>query len=207
MGIEQPILLDLPTEWAGERVVLRRWRDEDATALFAAIVASREHLARWFPWPAQHRDADDTLAFIRRQGGHWSLSQHAGLGIFRRADRALLGSLGVTARDWSVPAFELGYWIGREAEGRGYVGEAVRVMARFLFEGLRAERVVIRCDARNARSKAVPERLGFAFEGTLRRDSRAPDGTIRDTLVYAMVPADFERAMTTWPSLDSAYTP
>jgi RimJ/RimL family protein N-acetyltransferase len=207
MGIDQPILLDLPAEWAGERIVLRRWRDGDAAALFAAIVASGEHLARWFPWPAEHRVADDTLGFIRRQSGHWSLRQHAALGIFRRAEGALVGSLGVTARDWSVPAFELGYWVGREAEGRGYVSEAVRVMARFLFEELRAERVVIRCDARNVRSKAVPERLGFAFEGTLRRDSRAPDGTIRDTLVYAMVPADYERAKMTWPSVGTPDTP
>lgn len=207
MGIEQPILLDLPVEWTGQRVVLRRWRDEDAAALFATIVASKEHLARWFPWPMEHRDVDDTLAFIRRQSGHWSLRQHAALGIFRRAEGTLVGSLGVTVRDWSVPAFEFGYWIGREVEGRGYVSEAVRVMARFLFEVLRAERVVIRCDARNARSKAVPERLGFAFEGTLRRDSRAPDGTIRDTLVYAMVPADYERARAAWPSGESPDTP
>ena len=207
MGIERPILLDLPAEWAGARVLLRRWRDEDAAALFAAIVASREHLARWFPWPAEHRDADDTLAFIRRQGGHWSLRQHAGLGLFRRADGALLGSLGVTARDWAVPAFELGYWLGRDAEGRGYISEAVRVMARFLFEGLGAERVAIRCDARNARSRAVPERLGFPLEGTLRRDSRAPDGTVRDTLVYAMIAADYESTRATWPRVEPPDTP
>ncbi len=207
MGIERPILLDLPAEWAGERVVLRRWREEDAAALFAAIAASRDHLARWFPWPAQHREVDDTRAFIREQGGHWSLHRHAGLGICRRADGALLGSLGVSARDWSVPAFELGYWLGRDAEGRGYASEAVRLMTRFLFEGLRAERVAIGCDARNARSKAVPERLGFVLEGRLRRDSLAPDGTVRDSLVYAMIPDDYERARATWPRDDPPGTP
>ena len=159
------------------------------------------------PWPAEHRDPDDTLACLRRQVGHWSLRRHIGLGIVGRADGALLGALGVTARDWAVPAFELGYRLGRDAEGRGDVGEAVRVVARFLFEELRAERVAIRCDARNARSRAVPERLGFAFEGTLRRDSLAPDGTIRDARVYAMPAADDARAGATWPRGAAPGTP
>lgn len=197
MGIEQPIFLDLPAEWAGERVVLRSWRDEHAAALFAVLMASKEHLAPWFPWAAHYHALDDARAFIRRQSGHWSLHKHIGLGLFRRTDQAFLGSVGVSVQDWAVPAFELGYWLGRDAEGQGYVSEAARVMTRFLFEAWRAERVAIRCDARNARSKAVPERLGFAFEGALRRDSLAPDGTIRDTLVYAMIPADYERAKAT----------
>ena len=199
MGIEQSILLDLPAEWRGERVVLRRWRDEHAEAFFTAIMASKEHIAQWLPWAAHYQAVDDARAFIRRNSGHWSLHMHIGLGIFHRTDEALLGSIGVSVRDWSVPSFELGYWIGRDVEGQGYISEAVRVMTRFVFEELHAERVTIRCDARNARSKVVPERLGFVFEGSLRHDSLATDGTIRDTLVYAMIPADYERARATWP--------
>jgi len=198
MGIEQPIRLDLPAEWGGERVVLRLWPYEHAEALLAAIMASKEYIARWLPCAAHYQAVDDARAFIRRNSGHWSLHEHIGLGIFHRTDKALLGSVGVSVRDWAVPSFELGYWIGRDVEGQGYASEAVRVMSRFLFAELHAERVTIRCDARNVRSKSVPERLGFVFEGTLRHDSLATDGTIRDTLVYAMIPADYERAKVTW---------
>lgn len=200
MGIERALLIDLPAEWGGERVVLRHWRDEHAAALFAVVMASRGRLARWFPWAAHFRGVDDARALIRRNSDHWARRESFGLGIFRRTDEALLGSVGVSVRDWAVPSFELGYWLGRDAEGRGYVSEAVRIMTQFLFEGLRAERVAIGCDARNARSKAVPERLGFVFEGALRRDSLAPDGTIRDSLIYAMIPDDYERARATWPA-------
>lgn len=194
MPIEKPYLLDLPDEWIGERIVLRRWRDADVQALYDAIIASKEHIARWLPWPKFYHSLDDAYQFIRSNSGHWSIHKHIGTGIWRREDGALLGSLGVTVHDWAVPAFEIGYWLGQVHEGRGYVSEGVGIMTRFLFEGLHAGRVVIRCDARNARSKAVPERLGFTFEGCLRRDSLGADGEIRDTLVYAMIPEDYERA-------------
>ena len=92
MGIEQPLLLDLPAEWAGERVILRRWRDEHAEALFTAIMASKEHIAQWLPWAAHYQAVDDARVFIRRHSGHWALHKHIGLGIFHRADQALLGS-------------------------------------------------------------------------------------------------------------------
>jgi RimJ/RimL family protein N-acetyltransferase len=198
MPIDKPYLLDPPAEWKGERVILRRWQDADAQALYDAIIASREHIARWMPWPASYHSVDDARQFIRGNSGHWSLHTHIGTGIWRRDDGTLLGALGITVRDWQVPSFELGYWIAAMHEGHGYVTEAVRIMARYLFDELHAERVMIRCDARNTRSKAVPERLGFAFEGCHRHDSTGPDGTVRDTLVFAMIPDDYERARMQW---------
>jgi RimJ/RimL family protein N-acetyltransferase len=198
MGIGKPYLLDLPEEWIGERIVLRRWRDEDAQALYDAIISSREHIARWMPWPASYHTVDDARKFIRGNSGHWSLHTHIGTGIWSRDDGTLLGSLGITVHDWQIPSFELGYWIAARHEGHGHISEAVRIMARYLFDELHAERVMIRCDARNTRSKAVPERLGFVFEGCHRHDSTGIDGTIRDTLVFAMIPDDYERARTQW---------
>ena len=55
-----------------------------------------------------------------------------------------------------------------------------------VFERLHAARVEIRTDVDNSRSWKIPERLGFALEGVLRRDTRTPDGELRDTKVYAL---------------------
>jgi RimJ/RimL family protein N-acetyltransferase len=178
----------------GERVVIRQWRDTDAQPLFDAIMASKDHIAQWLPWPRFYHSVDDAYQFIRGNSGHWSNHKHIGTGIWRREDGALLGSVGVTVRHWEVPAFELGYWIGQMHEGKGYMSESVRVMTGFLFDTLHVERVAIRCDARNVRSRAIPERLGFVFEGCARHHNIGNDGTIRDTLIYAMIPEDYARA-------------
>ena len=88
--------------------------------------------------------------------------------------------------DWTVPRFEIGYWCRTSRVGHGYVSEAVAAITRFAFETLHAARVEIRTDVANSRSFRIAERLGFTLEGILRRDSRTPDGELRDTRVYAM---------------------
>jgi RimJ/RimL family protein N-acetyltransferase len=89
-----------------------------------------------------------------------------------------------------VPAFEIGYWIRASAEGHGYVAETVQLLTDFAFASLHAQRVMIRCDARNRRSAAVAERLGFIREAHLRNDMRDATGELRSTLVFSLTPDD-----------------
>ena len=60
------------------------------------------------------------------------------------------------------------------------------------FETLGANRVQIRCDARNERSRRVAEGSGFVFEGRHRRDALALDGTLRDTLYFSMLREEYD---------------
>lgn len=198
MGIERPFLIDIPGEWTGARVILRRYREADAPALFDAVMESQAHIRQWLPWADTYQSIDDAVEWVRRQTGHWALSGHVGMAIFSRADGMYLGATGFTARNLAVPSFEIGYWLRESAEGHGYISEAVRIVVAFLFDSLAARRVFIRCDARNMRSKAVAERLGFVFEGCTRHDEIGADGVLRDTLTYALIPDDFARIRRSW---------
>ena len=62
------------------------------------------------------------------------------------------------------------------------------------FDTLGAERVVWHTDIRNLRSQAAIERLGATREGVLRHHRRRPDGSLRDTVQYAMVALE-------WPAV------
>ena len=71
--------------------------------------------------------------------------------------------------------------------------ETVRLLTRLAFDDLQANRVEIRMDTRNVRSQRVPERLGFVFEGTLRRAGELDEsGRPADRHVYALIREDFE---------------
>ena len=200
MGIARPFLIDMPPEWSGPRVILRRYREEDAPLLFDAVLESQSHIRQWLPWADAYRTIDDAVEFVRRQSGHWASSEQVGMAIFSRADGAYLGGSGFTIRSLAVPSFEIGYWLRQSAEGHGYMTEAVRLITTYLFESLGAQRVCIRCDARNVRSKTVAERLGYSFEGCTRNDEIGTDGTLRDTLTYALIPDAFARVRTAWRS-------
>jgi RimJ/RimL family protein N-acetyltransferase len=84
------------------------------------------------------------------------------------------------------------------ATGKKYVVEAVALQTRCAFEKLGANRVEIRCDAENTRSRRVAEHAGFPLEATLRRERVRKDGTISDTLVFACLREDYDRLLPTW---------
>ena len=87
--------------------------------------------------------------------------------------------------DWAVPKFEVGYWCRRRLQGQGLMAEAVTAVVRFAFETLGARRVTSLPDAENHASRRVAERAGLVLEGTMRHERLAPDGTPRDTCLYA----------------------
>ena len=183
-----PILIDIPEELQGPRVLVRPYRPEDAEALWEAVEESRAHLSPWLPWVHNYRSPDDARAFVMRARARWLLREDLTVGIFDRGSGGFLGGSGLHRINWALRNFEIGYWIRASAEGRGYVTEAVQLLTRLAFEDLQANRVEIRMEPENARSRKVAERLGFVLEGTLRRVAPWPDGQLRDRHIFALTP-------------------
>jgi RimJ/RimL family protein N-acetyltransferase len=177
-------------ELVGERVLVRPFRVEDAEALQAAVAESREHIRPWLPFADAHQTVEETRDWLTHQVAAWLLRENMATGIFLREDGAFLGGMGLHIRDWDLGYFEIGYWLRAAAEAHGYMREAVSLLVGFAARNLLASRLEIRCDARNARSAAVAENLGFKREARLRNNLRAMDGEIRDTLVFGLIPGD-----------------
>ena len=188
-----PTLIDLPSELRGQRVLLRPYRAGDAEKVFAAIDESRDHLRPWMTWVDSNRTVDDVRDYCIRSQASWLLRTELALGIFDSVSGRYLGGTGLHDPDWELRAFEIGYWLRVTVIGQGFATESTRLLADFALSGLQARRVTLRCDARNDASRRVAERAGFILEGRLRNVSMAPDGTVRDDLVYSLVPADRER--------------
>jgi RimJ/RimL family protein N-acetyltransferase len=177
----------------GERILLRPYRLEDAAEAQAAVAESRDHLWPWEELAHELLTVDETRDRIHKRIAHWLLRDWFAMGIWDQRTGRQLGGMGLhplKPGGWSIPAFSLGYWVRKSEEGHGYIGEAVRLITDYAFDHLGAQRVEIRCDARNERSAAVAWRLGFVAEGRLRNVGRALDGVIFDGLVFALTPAD-----------------
>jgi RimJ/RimL family protein N-acetyltransferase len=182
-------------ELAGERVIVRPYRVEDAEALREAVEESREHIRAWLPFADAHQSIEETRDWITHRVADWLLREDMGTGVFLREDGAYLGGLGLHPRSWEIGFFEIGYWLRASAEGHGYMREAVSLLIEFAARDLLASRLEIRCDARNARSAGVAESLGFKREGHIRNGLHAPTGGMRDTLIFGLIPGD-----PTWPA-------
>ncbi len=192
------ILLDLPDEFIGERILVRPLRPGDGAAVWEAVEESREQISPWLPWVEKTLAPEDCEAAARRGAAKWQTREDLMVSVWEKSTGRYLGGSGLHRIDWEVPAFEIGYWLRTSAWGRGYISETVQVLCRFAFERLGAHRVEIRCDGHNERSLAVPRRLGFVQEARLRNQCRDGNGKLRDTLVFALTREDYERAKSEW---------
>lgn len=189
--MDNPILLDFPYSFETERLIIRGPLPDDAAPLHQAVVESQPELQAWMPWAVdvpnegwyRVRVREGRLKFLARED-LWMM-------LTLKDSGAIIGGSGLHRIDWSVPRFEIGYWVRTSHAGRGYITEAVMGITRFAFETLGAQRVEIRCDVKNVRSAAVARRAGFVLEGTFRHDARDHlTGELRDTYIFARIRGD-----------------
>ncbi|HEX8685562.1 MAG TPA: GNAT family protein, partial [Pyrinomonadaceae bacterium] len=101
------------------------------------------------------------------------------------------GSIGYNNIDWANRKTDIGYWLGAAYQGRGLMTRSCRALVGHAFGELRLNRVEIYCAVANVRSRRIPERLGFAQEGTHRQAEWVHDH-FKDLVSYSMLAAEWK---------------
>jgi RimJ/RimL family protein N-acetyltransferase len=93
---------------------------------------------------------------------------------------------------------EIGHiWFGGRIQRSPATTEAIFLLASNAFDTLGYRRLEWKCNARNARSRAAAERLGFTYEGTFRNATVVRDRN-RDTAWYSIIEEE-------WPRVRAAF--
>lgn len=154
----------------------------DAQEMFALVERHRAELREWLAWI----DATRTLGDVRRYA-QYAYAQYESRVAFDygiRSGGALVGAIGLHGFDWGNRSAQIGYWLAPNARGRGIATRAARALVAHAFGSLDMHRLEIRCVNENAPSRAVAERLGFAFEGVLG-EAHLLHGVFRNLALYA----------------------
>ena len=165
----------------GDRAEVRVLEPGDAEDVYALVDHERARLRVWMAWVDGTTSPASSRAFIERSRATEPLE---GLGVF--VEGAYAGGVGMRVDGLNAEG-EIGYWIGAAWEGRGLVSRACRALIAHAFRELRLHRVEIRAAPGNARSRAIPERLGFAQEAILREAGRTDGQGYVDLVVYGML--------------------
>ncbi|MFZ7943535.1 GNAT family N-acetyltransferase [Neobacillus sp. 19] len=182
----KPILIDFPEEFYTERLVIRKPIPGDGKAVYEAIKGSLNELKPWMPWAHREQTEEDVEANMREAHAKFLTREDLRLHIFHKETGEFIASSGLHRINWDVPKFEIGYWVDTRHSGNGYITEATEAITHFAFTHLNAKRVEIRCDSKNVKSRAIPEKLGFSLEGILKCDSISADTKeLRDTCIFA----------------------
>lgn len=160
----------------------------DADRLYRLVDAHREYMREWLPWVDSEKGPGDTKRFIQFVQQQYRRNEGLQTGIWYNGE--IVGVIGYHKFDWLNRATSIGYWLGKEFQGRGIMTRSCQALVDYAFGEMGIHRVEIRCAAGNSRSRAIPDRLGFRIEGTAAEAEWLYDHYV-DLVVYAMLDRDW----------------
>lgn len=187
MSNENPMMLSFPESFETGRLLIRSPLYGDGLAVNQAIHESIEELRPWMPWAQSLPAPEETELNIRKARISFMERTDLRLLLFHKESGEFVGSSGLHRINWASRKFEIGYWLRTSRAGQGLMTEAVNGITDFAVRELGANRIEIRCDSRNERSRKVAERAGYTLEAVLRGDECDVSGELSDTLVFAKV--------------------
>ncbi|MCA9838373.1 MAG: GNAT family N-acetyltransferase [Trueperaceae bacterium] len=179
-------MFELPVN---ERLKLELLEPGHASELYMLVDANRDHLGTWMPWVENTKSTEDILNFIKSGLNNYAMRNGFQLGL--RFEQKLAGVLGLHYIDWDTGATEMGYWLDKKLEGKGLMTAAVSALLEKLFNHYKLNRVEIRANPANTRSRAIPKRLGFLEEGMLRQTGMNA-GERFDMVVYGLLKEEWQ---------------
>ena len=172
------------------RLVVRCYNPSDAQMLADSVTESLEHLRPWMPWVySEPEPIEEKVQRLKRFRGMFDLGQNFVYGIFNPKDTRLLGGTGLHPR-LGENELEIGYWIHKDYVNQGLTTESTAALVKIAFELLHIHRVEIHCDPANVASAAIPRKLGFMHEGTLRAKTRFLDGW-SDSMIWGLLEDEY----------------
>ncbi|QEG00868.1 Ribosomal-protein-serine acetyltransferase [Stieleria maiorica] len=155
-----------------------------AEPLFQLTERNRSYLRRWLPWLDAVTQVDHTRRFLVAQLDRFAKGEALCTLVFW--EQELVGVAGFHTIDAVNRIGTIGYWLSETFTGRGIMTRAVHALIDIGQQFYVLQRFEIRCAVENHASRAIPQRLGFQYEGTLRRSERIYDRW-HDMAVYALL--------------------
>lgn len=160
-----------------------------AKVIFRIIEQNRAYLRIWLPWVDRTRRVEDVVRYLRdarrfNQGG-----QQFNTIIFYQ--QKIVGLIGFSSLKHIHRKGEIGYWLDAKQQGKGIITRACRALITYGFQEMELNRIVISVSTANERSKKIPKRLGFQYEGILREDYLLREQFL-DMEMYSMLKKDWK---------------
>ena len=178
MRAPEPVVLE------GGHVRLEPLGPQHVDDLFAA--AQDDRVWRWLP-ALRPRTVEDVVTLVDA-----AEADPARLAFAVVVDGRAVGSSSYLDIDVALGGLEVGWtWYAVEQWAGRTNPQCKLLLLEHAFEALGSERVLLKTDALNARSRAAIGRLGAREDGTLRHHRRRPDGSVRDTSFFSVLAAEW----------------
>ena len=173
-----------------EQILLRPPEMKDGSAIYEAVLVSKDDLMPWMDWCRSDYSTEITLEWLRKRPSEWEDGENYQFAIFDAISNQFLGSCGINHINRYYLIANLGYWIRSDRLGEGVATKAAMLVSQFGFHKLGLRRIEIVTGVENKASRRVAEKTGAHFEGILRKRLKLGDRNI-DAAMYSLIPEDF----------------
>ena len=167
-----------------EKVRLELTAEKYAEALFEAVDSNRKHLARFLPWVGNMQSVDDFHNYIKNCEMLYQQGREMSFAIL--SDENVVGRIGLHYINAQNKSAAIGYWLTKEAEGKGIIVRSCKALITYGFRELGLHRIEIKAAVENVRSQAIPVKLNFVREGVLR-EAEMVNNKFLDLILYSML--------------------
>ncbi|MFD2247046.1 GNAT family N-acetyltransferase [Pontibacter ruber] len=151
--------------------------DEDTWRYTVTRISNEQELAQWEEAAQQDREAERRYTFVIIDKATGKLAGSTSYGNISVADKRL----------------EIGWtWLAKDYRGSGLNRHCKFLLLSFAFEVLQYERVELKTDVLNLRSRRAMQKIGATEEGVLRSHTLMYDGRRRDTIYYSILRPEWE---------------
>ncbi|MEI6295230.1 MAG: GNAT family protein [Actinomycetes bacterium] len=162
--------------------------------LFAALGTDPE-IYRWLPF-ARPNSLDDFAPVLEGFIRDTDSGSRIAYAVILKSSSLAIGTTSFLDLNPTHNSLEIGSTFYAKEYWRSFVNTECKIlMLSDAFEVRQVERVTLKTDSLNERSRKAILRLGATYEGTLRHHMLRPDGTWRDSAYFSILKSE-------WPAIE-----
>ena len=181
-------LLKKEKKLIGEKVLLRKPKIDNWKEWAELRQRSRNFLQPWEPkWPDNFLTRESFTSFVNISNISLKKKDNYNYFIFNKQTNSLMGGISLTNyKSEAYKSITIGYWMGKEYAGKGYMRDALNLICEYCFNDLNLNRIEAACLPKNLVSKKVLLNVGFKVEGYAKKYLNI-NGKLEDHLLLAKI--------------------
>ena len=191
---KQRLQIEPSTQIESERLIIRKFEKGDGKGLFSLLERNdnRTLLKKHVDEATDVKSLEDAETRVKSLSADWDVRNRFVMGVWSKKTTEFIGNIWIEPKKWEVPSFEIGYYLDQGYIGKGLATEAVKRSIEFIFEELKAYKIILITRDTNERSYLLAERLKFVKEGHFRDSNKEYDHRF-GLLYYGLLRREYEK--------------
>lgn len=177
---------EIPLLYHGD-ITLRRTEERDIVPIFNACQDPLIPHFTTVPSPYLQSHAEDFIRDIAPRSFDEKTEMLFAIVKGKDGDEKFCGLISFHTTSLDNHSTELGYWMAKEARGKGIAKTAVLLLTQYGIEAMGFRRIEAMVDNENAVSKALLLSAGYHLEGIVRNRVTRPSGNQIDMALYSRI--------------------